>query len=184
MHAFPKSLINSSKNGTEKNFASQWLSICPNNMISFKFYVQTKAGHFWKFCSRVLEINFGRDSRVSKIAFTEKIQHTLHDFQLPAYQYVWTRSSLHAIANHFVQTYHSKCGDSVYLKSNQMCCYRLSKLSIVGIITERYDMSIAHGNIDTQMTRKNHRKFIGRMSPLCWMALKRAGNPVGSSFLM
>ena len=46
----------------------------------------TKAGHFWKFCSRVLEINFGRDSRVSKIAFTEKILHTLHDFQLPAYQ--------------------------------------------------------------------------------------------------
>ena len=42
-----------------------------------------KAGHFWKFCSRVLEINFGRDSRVSKIAFTEKILHTLHDFQLP-----------------------------------------------------------------------------------------------------
>ena len=46
----------------------------------------TKAGHFWKFCSRVLEIIFGRDSRVSKIAFTEKILHTLHDFQLPAYQ--------------------------------------------------------------------------------------------------
>ena len=46
-----------------------------------------KAGHFWKFCSRVLEINFGRDSRLSKIAFTEKIQHTLHDFQLPAAAY-------------------------------------------------------------------------------------------------
>ena len=45
-----------------------------------------KAGHFWKFCSRVLEINFGQDSRVSKIAFTEKILHTLHVFQLPAYQ--------------------------------------------------------------------------------------------------
>ena len=41
----------------------------------------SKAGHFGKFCSRVLEINFGRDSRVSKIAFTEKILHTLHDFQ-------------------------------------------------------------------------------------------------------
>ena len=41
MHAFPKSLINSTKNGTEKNFASQWLSISPTNMISFKFYVQT-----------------------------------------------------------------------------------------------------------------------------------------------
>ena len=41
MHAFPKSLINSSKNGTENNFASQWLSISPNSMISFKFYVQT-----------------------------------------------------------------------------------------------------------------------------------------------
>ena len=41
MHAFPKSLINSTKNGTEKNFASQWLSISPNSMISFKFYVQT-----------------------------------------------------------------------------------------------------------------------------------------------
>ena len=33
-------------------------------------------------------------------------------------------------------------------------------LSIVGIFTERYDMSIAHGNIDTQTTRKNHRKFV------------------------
>ena len=41
MHAFPKSLINSTKNGTEKNFASQWLSISPTSMISFKFYVQT-----------------------------------------------------------------------------------------------------------------------------------------------
>ena len=29
------------KNGTEKNFASQWLSISPNSMINFKFYVQT-----------------------------------------------------------------------------------------------------------------------------------------------
>ena len=37
MHAFPKSLINSTKNGTEKKFASQWLSISPNSMISFKF---------------------------------------------------------------------------------------------------------------------------------------------------
>ena len=36
-----KSLINSTKNGTEKNFASEWLSISPNSMISFKFYVQT-----------------------------------------------------------------------------------------------------------------------------------------------
>ena len=50
------------------------------------FWLTSRAGHFWKFCSRVLEINFGRDSRVSKIAFTEKILHTLHDFQLPAYQ--------------------------------------------------------------------------------------------------
>ena len=41
MHAFPKSLINSTKNGTEKNFVNQWLSISPNSMISFKFYVQT-----------------------------------------------------------------------------------------------------------------------------------------------
>ena len=41
MHAFPKSLINSTKNGTEKKIASQWLSISPNSMISFKFYVQT-----------------------------------------------------------------------------------------------------------------------------------------------
>ena len=41
MHAFPKSLSNSTKNGTEKTFASQWLSISPNSMISFKFYVQT-----------------------------------------------------------------------------------------------------------------------------------------------
>ena len=51
---------------------------CTFNCIIIIF----KAGHFWKFCSRVLEINFGRDSRVSKIAFTEKILHTLHDFQL------------------------------------------------------------------------------------------------------
>ena len=41
MHVFPKSLINSTKSGTEKDFASQWLSISPNSMISFKFYVQT-----------------------------------------------------------------------------------------------------------------------------------------------
>ena len=41
MHAFPKSLINSTKNGAENNFASQWPSISPNSMISFKFYVQT-----------------------------------------------------------------------------------------------------------------------------------------------
>ena len=40
MHAFPKSPINSTKNGTQKNFASQWLSISPNSMTSFKFYVQ------------------------------------------------------------------------------------------------------------------------------------------------
>ena len=40
MHAFPKSLINSSKNGAKKNVASQWLSISPSSMISFKFYVQ------------------------------------------------------------------------------------------------------------------------------------------------
>ena len=41
MQAFPESLINSTNNGTEKNFASQWLSISPNSMIfSFKFYVQ------------------------------------------------------------------------------------------------------------------------------------------------
>ena len=58
-----------------------------NNDNCYFFCVRSKAGHFWKFCSRVLEINnFGRDSRVSKIAFTEKILHTLHDFQLPAYQ--------------------------------------------------------------------------------------------------
>ena len=40
MHAFPKSLINSTKNGTEKNFASQWLSISQNSMIIFKCYKQ------------------------------------------------------------------------------------------------------------------------------------------------
>ena len=54
--------------------------------IAIMSAVPSKAGHFRKFCSRVLEINFGRDSRVSKIASTDKIQHTLHDFQLPAYQ--------------------------------------------------------------------------------------------------
>ena len=43
MHAFPKSLtyFTKKKNGTEKTFASQWLSISPNSMISFEFYVQT-----------------------------------------------------------------------------------------------------------------------------------------------
>ena len=40
MHMFTKSLTNSTENGTEKNFASHWLSISPNSMISFKFYVQ------------------------------------------------------------------------------------------------------------------------------------------------
>ena len=39
MHVFPKSLIKFT-NFLEKNFASQWLSISPNSMISFKFYVQ------------------------------------------------------------------------------------------------------------------------------------------------
>ena len=39
MHTSPKSLINSTKNGTEQDFTSQWLSTSPNNMISFKFYV-------------------------------------------------------------------------------------------------------------------------------------------------
>ena len=63
-------------------------NIRPSYYFAKLAYEATKAGHFWKFCSRVLEINFGRDSRVSKIAFTEKILHTLHDFQLglPAYQ--------------------------------------------------------------------------------------------------
>ena len=37
----PKKPIIPTKNSTEKNFASQWLSISPNSMISFKFYVQT-----------------------------------------------------------------------------------------------------------------------------------------------
>ena len=41
MYAHPKPLINSTKNGTEKDFASQWLSASPNSMISFKLYVQT-----------------------------------------------------------------------------------------------------------------------------------------------
>ena len=41
MHAFPKSLINSTKSGTEKNYANQWLITSPNSMISFKFYVKT-----------------------------------------------------------------------------------------------------------------------------------------------
>ena len=55
MHAFPKSLINSTKNGTEKNFASQWLSISPNSMISFKFYVQTP------FFSTFITLHLGKD---------------------------------------------------------------------------------------------------------------------------
>ena len=37
----PKRLHLFCKNGTEKHFASQWLSTSPNIMISFKFYVQT-----------------------------------------------------------------------------------------------------------------------------------------------
>ena len=41
MHVFPKSLINSTKNGIEKDFASQWPSTSPKSMISFKFYVKT-----------------------------------------------------------------------------------------------------------------------------------------------
>ena len=41
MHAFLKNLINSTENGRETNFASQWFRIGPNSMISFKFYVQT-----------------------------------------------------------------------------------------------------------------------------------------------
>ena len=45
MHVFPKSLINSKKkkkkkNGTETYFPSQWLSVSPNTMISFKLYVK------------------------------------------------------------------------------------------------------------------------------------------------
>ena len=40
MYAFPKSLINSTKNGIEKNFASQWLSTSPNIMINLKSYVK------------------------------------------------------------------------------------------------------------------------------------------------
>ena len=39
MHAFSKASFY--KNGTEENFASQWLSTSPNSMIGFKFYVQT-----------------------------------------------------------------------------------------------------------------------------------------------
>ena len=36
-----ESLINSTKNGTEKDLASQWISTSPKSMISFKFYVKT-----------------------------------------------------------------------------------------------------------------------------------------------
>ena len=66
-------------------WSSLFVSIS-SSCLNQNYAVYPKAGHFLKFCSRVLEINFGRDSRVSKIAFTEKILHTLHDFQLPAYQ--------------------------------------------------------------------------------------------------
>ena len=41
MHVFPKSLINSTKNGTKKDFATQWLSTSAHSMIGFKFYVKT-----------------------------------------------------------------------------------------------------------------------------------------------
>ena len=54
MHAFPKSLINSTKNGLVKFFANQWLSISPNSMISFKFYVQTP------FFSTFITLNLGK----------------------------------------------------------------------------------------------------------------------------
>ena len=67
MHAFPKSLINSTKNGTEKNFASQWLSISPNSMISFKFYVQTP------FFSTFITLHLGKGH-----------------IQAPVYLVVWT----------------------------------------------------------------------------------------------
>ena len=38
MQAFPKSLLNPTKNGIEKDFSTQWLIISPKSMISFKFY--------------------------------------------------------------------------------------------------------------------------------------------------
>ena len=41
MHAFPKNLINSTKNGIEEDFSTQWLSFSPKSMISFKFYEKT-----------------------------------------------------------------------------------------------------------------------------------------------
>ena len=41
MHVFLKELIDLKKNGIEKDFVSQLLSISPNSMISFKFYVKT-----------------------------------------------------------------------------------------------------------------------------------------------
>ena len=42
LNMFPKSFINSiKKNGTEKHFASQWLSTSLLSMIGFKFHVET-----------------------------------------------------------------------------------------------------------------------------------------------
>ena len=82
----PKIQITQNKNPMETNYITYHIIVNFLQNWHTAFSEKIKAGHFWKFCSRVLEINFGRDSRVSKIAFTEKILHTLHDFQLPAYQ--------------------------------------------------------------------------------------------------
>ena len=41
MHAFPKSLINSTKKDREQDFSTQWLSFSPKSMVNFKFYAKT-----------------------------------------------------------------------------------------------------------------------------------------------
>ena len=44
----PKSLIKLTENGTEINFASQWLGISPNSMISFRLVLVWLVSHFHK----------------------------------------------------------------------------------------------------------------------------------------
>ena len=41
MHAFPKTIINSTKNDIEQDFSTQWLSLSSKSMINFKFNANT-----------------------------------------------------------------------------------------------------------------------------------------------
>ena len=78
MHAFPKSLINSTKNGRDKGFATQWLSTSRNSMISFKFYVKKP------FFNIFIALYLGKGNR-----------HSGHNITLqwPVYLVVWIHTS-------------------------------------------------------------------------------------------